>query len=156
MAQPDNIGPLIGRGYYAEVFAYGEGKVVKLFDDGRDVDSAEHEARLTSVARESGIPAPKIYDVVTVNDRVGIVMERIDGENMIQWGTSLPWRVYTGAKLMARLHADMHSRRDVDIPAPQEEMLDRIQTASGVDESVKRQAMERLATLPDGGLFLPR
>ena len=153
MAQPDNIGPLIGRGYYAEVFAYGEGKVVKLFDDGRDVDSAEHEARLTSVARESGIPAPKIYDVVTVDDRAGIVMERIDGETMIQWGTSLPWRVYTGAKLMARLHADMHSRRDVDIPAPREEILDRIQTASGVDESVKRQAIERLATLPDGDSF---
>ena len=153
MAQPDNIGPLIGRGYYAEVFAYGEGKVVKLFDDGRDVESAEHEARLTTGARESGIPAPKIYDVVTVNDRVGIVMERIDGETMIQWGTSLPWRVYSGAKLMARLHADMHSRRDVDIPAPQEEMPDRIQTASGVEESVKRQAIERLAALPDGDSF---
>ena len=81
MAQPDNIGPLIGRGYYAEVFAYGDGKVVKLFDDGRDMDSAEHEARLTTVARESGIPAPKIYDVVTVDECAGIVMERIDGEN---------------------------------------------------------------------------
>ena len=56
-------------------------KVVKLFDDGREVESAEHEARVTSVARESGIPAPKIHDVVTVDDRAGIVMERIDGEN---------------------------------------------------------------------------
>ena len=153
MAPADNIGPLIGRGYYAEVFSYGEDKVVKLFDDGRDVDSAEHEARLTTVARESGIPVPKIYDVVTVNDRVGIVMERIDGETMIQWGTSLPWRVYTGASLMARLHADMHSRQDVDIPQPQEEMLDRIRNAPGVDESVKRQVIERLATLPDGDSF---
>ena len=153
MAESDNIGPRLGRGYYAEVFAYGEGKVVKLFDDGRDAESANHEAQVTTVARESGIPAPKIYDVVTVNDRAGIVMERIDGENMIQWGTSLPWRVYTGAKLMARLHVDMHSKRGVDIPAPQEEMLDRIQSAPGVEESVKLQAAEQLATLPDGDSF---
>ena len=153
MAQADNIGPLLGRGYYAEVFAYGEDKVVKLFDDGREVESAEREARVTSVARESGIPAPNVYDVVTVDDRAGIVMERIDGETMIQWGTSLPWRVYTGAKLMARLHADMHSRSGVDIPPPQEEMLDRIQMAPGVEESVKRQAMERLVALPDGDSF---
>ena len=143
----------MGRGYYAEVFAYGEGRVIKLFDDGREVENAEHEAQVTRVARESGIPAPDIFEVVTVNERAGIVMERIDGETMIQWGTSLPWRVYTGAKLMARLHADMHSRRGVDIPPPQEEMLDRIQTASGVEESVKRQAIERLATLPDGDSF---
>ena len=90
MTRTHTIGPRLGRGYYAEVFAYGEGKVIKLFDDGRDMESANHEARVTAVARESGIPAPKVYEVVTVNDRVGIVMERIDGENMIQWGTSLP------------------------------------------------------------------
>ena len=53
MAQADNIGPLLGRGYYAEVFAYGDGRVIKLFDDGREVESAEREARVTSVARES-------------------------------------------------------------------------------------------------------
>ena len=113
MTRTHTIGPRLGRGYYAEVFTYGEGKVIKLFDDGRDMESANHEARVTAVARESGIPAPKVYEVVTVNDRVGIVMERIDGENMIQWGTSLPWRVHTGAKLMARLQVDMHSRQGV-------------------------------------------
>ena len=115
MASADKFGPLLGRGYYAEVFEYGEGKVVKLFDDGREVEAAEHEARVTNVARESGIPAPKVYEVVTVNDRVGIVMERIDGDNMIQWGTTFPWRVHTGAKMMARLHVDMHSKRALDI-----------------------------------------
>ena len=153
MAQPDNIGPRLGRGYYAEVFAYGEGKVVKLFDDGRDMEVAEHEAQVTSVARQAGISAPKVYEVVTVNDRAGIVMERIDGDTMIQWGTSLPWRIYTGAKLMARLHADMHSKRGVHIPPPQEEMPDRIRNAPGVDETIKRQAIERLAALPDGDSF---
>ena len=153
MAQPDNIGPRLGRGYYAEVFTYGEGKVIKLFDDGRDMESANHEARVTAVARESGIPAPKVYEVVTVNDRVGIVMERIDGENMIQWGTSLPWRVHTGAKLMARLHMDMHSNKGLDIPPPRESVLERIQSAPGVEESVKQRAIEQISTLPDGYSF---
>ena len=150
MAHADNIGPLLGRGYYAEVFPYGEGRVVKLFDDGREVEAAEHEARVTNVASESGIPAPKVYEVVTVDDRVGIVMERIDGQNMIKWGTSLPWRVHTGAKMMARLHMDMHSKRALGIPPPREDVLERIQSAPGVEESVKRRAMDQVAALPDG------
>ncbi len=153
MAQTNDIGPRLGRGYYAEVFAYGEGRALKLFDDGRELEAAEHEARLTAIALELGIPAPEVYDVVTVNDRAGIVMERIEGETMIQWGTSLPWRVHTGAKLMARLHADMHSKRGMDIPPPREEMLERIETAPGVEESVKLQAAERIADQPDGDSF---
>ena len=101
----DGIGPYIGRGYYAEVFEYGEGRVIKLFDDGRGMEKAELEARITNAARESGIPAPEIWEATSVNGRAGIVMERIEGETMLHWGTSWPWRVYTGGKMMARLHA---------------------------------------------------
>ena len=146
----DGIGAYIGRGYYAEVFEYGEGKVIKLFDDGRGLEKAKLEARITDAARESGIPAPRIWEAASVNDRAGIVMERIEGETMLHWGTSLPWRVYTGGKMMARLQADVHSRRGADIPALPARLLDGIQQAPGVSDSVKERALERVESLPDG------
>ena len=146
----EKIGPLVGRGYIAEVFAYGEDKVVKLFLEEDKTEDAEREARATAVAWESGLPAPKIWEVVTVNGRVGIVMERVEGVTMLHWGTSLPWRIYTGAKMMARMHADMHSRLGGDIPDLRDRLKRGIEENEIVEEGLRSLALERLVSLPDG------
>ena len=146
----EKIGPLVGRGYIAEVFAYGEDKVVKLFLEEDKTEDAAREARATAIAWESGLPAPKIWEVVTVNGRVGIVMERVEGVTMLHWGTSLPWRIYTGAKMMARMHADMHSRLGGDIPDLRDRLKRGIEENEIVEEGLRSLALERLVSLPDG------
>lgn len=146
----ENLGPFIGRGYVAEVFGYGEDKVVKLFLEEDKTEDAAREARTTAIAWESGLPAPKIWEVVTVNGRVGIVMERVEGVTMLHWGTSLPWRIYTGAKMMARMHADMHSRLGGDIPDLRDRLKRGIEENEIVEEGLRSLALERLVSLPDG------
>ncbi len=146
----NNLGPLIGRGYIAEVFAYGEGKVVKLLLDEDGAEAAEREAMVTSVARDAGLPVPKIWGLKTINNRPGIVMERIEGLTMMRWGTTFPWRIYTGAKMMARLHAEAHSRVGGDIPDLRERLKSRIEESELVDEDMRSLALERLEPLPDG------
>ena len=143
------MGPLIGRGYVAEVFAFGEGKAIKLFVDECSEENAELEAHATSVAREHGIAAPRVWDVVKANGRVGIVMERIEGESMTHWGTSYPWRIYTGAKMMARMHADMHSRTSAALPDLRDKLRSGVENAVEVAENVRALALEQLAALPD-------
>ena len=61
--------------------------------------STRTEARPRSVKRispsaavEAGLPAPKIWETLTVNGRPGIVMERVEGPTMMRWGTTFPWR----------------------------------------------------------------
>ena len=53
---------------------------------------------VTSEARERGVSVPRVWDVVKVDGRVGIVMERIEGDSMLRWGTNMPWRAYTGGE----------------------------------------------------------
>ena len=146
----DKLGPLIGRGYIAEVFAYGEGKAIKLLLDEDGAEAAEREALVTAFAREAGLPAPKIWGLETVNGRPGIVMERVGGPTMLRWGTSLPWRVYTGAKILARLHAEVHSKAGGEIPDLRERLKRGIEESESIGEDLRSSALERLASLPDG------
>ncbi|MYA61346.1 MAG: phosphotransferase [Dehalococcoidia bacterium] len=146
----DDLGPFIGRGYIAEVFAYGEGKVVKLLFDEDGAEAAEREAHITTAAVEAGLPVPKISETLTVNGRPGIVMERVEGATMLRWGTTFPWRIYTGARMMARLHAEVHSKAGVDIPDLRDRLRPRIEESEVVEEDLKVMALERLESLPDG------
>ena len=146
----ENLGPFIGRGYIAEVFAYGEGKVVKLLFDEDGAEAAEREAHITAAAVEAGLPAPRIWETLTVNGRPGIVMDRVEGVTMLRWGTTFPWRIYTGAKRMARLHAEVHSRRGADIPDLRDRLRPGIEESEVVEEDLRRPALERLESLPDG------
>ncbi len=146
----EKLGPLLGRGYVAEVFAYCDDKAIKLFFDEDSFDDGELEARVTNEAIAHGISAPRVWDVVEVDGRVGIVMDRIEGESMLQWGTRFPWRIYTGAKLMARMHADLHSKSGADMPALREKLGSGVESASEVPEHIRDNALRILTDLPDG------
>ena len=146
----EKLGALLGRGYVAEVFAYGEDRAIKLFFDEDGGEAAEREAHITAAAAEAGLPAPKIWETLTVNGRPGIVMERVEGPTMMRWGTTFPWRIYTGAKMMARLHVEVHSKAGVDIPDLRDRLRGRIAESEVVEDDLKSAALERLESLPDG------
>lgn len=77
------VGERIGAGGSAEVFAYGPGAVVKLFRPEYGY-AAEMEATRTRAVHETGIAAPRVIDVIDVDDRRGIVLERIDGRTLLE------------------------------------------------------------------------
>ena len=100
-------------------------------------EAAEREAHITAAAVEAGLPAPKIWETLTVNGRPGIVMERVEGPTMMRWGTTFPWRIYTGAKMMARLHVEVHSKIGADIPDLRDRLRGRIEENEVVEDDLK-------------------
>ena len=145
-----NLGQLIGRGYHTEVFAYSDERVIKLFFDPDAWENAVFEAGATNDARDSGLAAPRVFDVVRVHGRPGIVMDRIDGATMLEWATALPWRIHSAGKLTARLHAQIHSKTRSSLPRLNELQVKNIEKAAGVDDDLKQLALSRLARLPEG------
>jgi hypothetical protein len=78
-------GERIGAGGSAEVFAYGEGAVLKLFRPEYGF-AADREAQRTQAVHAAGIPAPRVLDVVVVGGRRGLVLERSrDGRCWRRW-----------------------------------------------------------------------
>jgi hypothetical protein len=77
------LGERLGSGASAEVFEDGPDAVLKLFRP-RYGHVAESEAHRTSAVHEVGIPAPRFLQIVEVENRRGIVLERIKGRTLLE------------------------------------------------------------------------
>src|SRR5712691_5968481 len=104
-------GPLVGRGLTSDVFEYGPGRVVKLFFDGRPREKVELEFIVTRAVYASGAPVPQAFELIQIEGRNAIVFERIDGISMFLTVQRKPWKLFSAARELAELHAQMHSHK---------------------------------------------
>jgi Ser/Thr protein kinase RdoA (MazF antagonist) len=73
---------LLGQGRMAEVFAYGDGRVVKL-DRPEWNGVAPFEAEVIDRLAEAGLPVARTHGVVTIDGRSGVVLDRVDGHPLL-------------------------------------------------------------------------
>jgi len=143
-------GPMIARGRTAEVFAWGDKQVLKLFLEGWPPGYAEREARSTQAVHDAGLPAPAVEGVVEVDGRPGIVFERVEGPSMLKVLTTKPWKVVKLTRLLAELHAAMHSCEVPELPSLRGAVQDLIRDSVLLAEATKEAALKALEQLPDG------
>ncbi len=101
-------GRLIASGRDADIFEYGPGLVLRRARSGRSLDT---EARVMEYARSHGYPVPAVHELI--DDGSSLVMERVDGPNMLDDAAAHPWRISRHARTLADLHDRLH-----EIPAP--------------------------------------
>jgi uncharacterized protein (TIGR02172 family) len=141
---------LVGRGYCADVYAWGDGRVLKLFHPRYGRAKAERELAVTRAVHAAGLPAPAAFDVAEADGRWGVVLERIDGPSMVDAVKARPWTLFAAARQLAELHADLHGRAvAVELPSQREELAAGIE-ASDRTAAEKAAARRALAELPDG------
>jgi uncharacterized protein (TIGR02172 family) len=143
-------GELIARGRTAEVFVWKNDQVLKLFREGWTIDSAEREARITNAVHEAGLPVPSVGGVVRVQDRFGIIFERVDGPSMLQVLRSKPWAIGKLTGLMADIHFKIHSHEMPGLPSLREDLKRTTGEQQGLPEAIKKAILARLEKLPDG------
>lgn len=125
-------------GASAEVYALDRERVVKLFFP-QYAYAAEMEFDRTRAVFESGAPCPEVFEIVTVDDRPGIVMERVDGENLLARAFSSEAERAPAAQLLAELHIDLHTRTAAGLPH-----------WSALLAGVPDDVVALMRTLPDG------
>ena len=143
-------GEMISRGRTAEVFAWGENQVLKLFLKDWPVRSVEDEAHLTGAVHKAGLPAPAVEGIVKVEGRLGIVFERIQGRSMLAELMSKPWRLTRFAHLLAELQATIHSCEMPGLPSLREVLASDIRERVELPEETKEAVLRHLEQLPDG------
>jgi aminoglycoside phosphotransferase (APT) family kinase protein len=113
-AQPDvpevatgrEPGELLGAGRDAQVYEYGEGRILRRYTTPRQTAS---EAAVMTYAHEHGYPVPMVYGASGPD----LVMERLTGPTMLDDIGRRPWRASQHAHLLAELHRQLH-----ELPAP--------------------------------------
>jgi aminoglycoside phosphotransferase (APT) family kinase protein len=99
-------GELIASGRAADVYACGDGNVLRRYRTPHD---CLYEAAVMQYVREHGYPAPEVVEVAGPD----IVMERIEGPTMLQDFSKRPWRLFRHARTLADLYERLHA-----IPPP--------------------------------------
>ncbi len=147
-------GKLIATGNTAEVFAWGQDRVLKLFWP-EYTPQAEGEFTAARAVHAAGLPAPAAYEVVEVEGRRGIVFERIDGPTMLDVLLARPWRLKRLARTMAELHVRAHSLHSQQPEALRQVLLRALQQDRYLLPPHLREGARRLLEqLPDGSSVL--
>ena len=141
----------IAIGRTAQVFAWQEGQVLKLFHDWVPEDWVTHELRIARLVQAAGLDVPAVIgDIVEVDGRRGICYQSLDGDSMMQHIEAHPLRVFEQAGLLGKLHAEMHSRQGSGLPSQREKLKYKIRDADPLPEDLQEAALLALAKLPDG------
>ena len=74
---------LLAEGRTAEVYAYGEGRVLKL--DRPDWNGlSEFEGTMLAALADAGLPVARPHGTVTIEGRRGLILDRVDGPSLLE------------------------------------------------------------------------
>jgi uncharacterized protein (TIGR02172 family) len=143
---------LIGRGRTAEIYAWDHGRALKLYYPGWPVDAVKHEAEISQVVAATGVTAPAVDGVLTVDGRQGVLFERLIGPSLLAQVAGRPWTLPRAVRVFTDLHLAVHAHTvaDSNLPSQRARLVRQIEEAPSIMEEVRRAALQRLERLPDG------
>lgn len=136
----------LGAGRAAEVFAWSPGLVVKLARGPEFEEGLQYEAAALEAAAAAGIPVPKPRGIVTHEGRIGLLMDRIEGTDVLSILEKQPWRVWSLAGMTGRLHVQLGG---TPAPAGAHDVLAGARRIVAESPHVPDSARPRLLTILD-------
>jgi aminoglycoside phosphotransferase (APT) family kinase protein len=145
------LGRRVGIGRGAEVFACGDGLVLKLLRDAGNADWLSREMRAQKAAMEAGVRVPRVLEIVEHEGRPGLLMEEIDGRDGLTAIEKQPWKIWQTSASLGRLH-----RAIAHVEAPPQ-LLDiktiaahDISTSERIPAAARPRLLALLAAAPEG------
>lgn len=141
----------IGEGLEAEIFAWEEGAILRLLRDPQAAEQNECQWAAMEAARSSGLRVPTVHGLTTVMNRPGMVMERLEGRDLMAEIGRRPWTVFRAARLSGEIHAQLHGVTAPDsVAALRPKLRQEIESSSLVPAALAKVALQALTGLPDG------
>ncbi len=141
---------MIGEGNTAEVYAWKEGWILKLFRKGFSRGGIEKEYRVSKEVERLGMPIPKVGELMEYHGRTGIMYERIHGESLLKLVSTKPWIAGRAAKQLAKTQYNIHQCRAEGLTSYKEELEWNISHAGALSEEEKQTVLRYLDRLPQG------
>ncbi|MAT98582.1 MAG: aminoglycoside phosphotransferase [Anaerolineaceae bacterium] len=147
----EELGAPIAYGRTAEIYAWDDGHILKLFHDWFGRESIEYEAKIGQAVHASGLPVPAVGEIVVVNGRTGLIYERFAGVALWELMPQKPWTIFRYARRMAALHAEMHANPlQLEIPDQRQRLVRKLNQAQVLSEALRDKTLAALETMPDG------
>ncbi|MFL5782050.1 MAG: phosphotransferase family protein [Thermoleophilaceae bacterium] len=143
----------LAEGREAELFLLPDGRVLRLMR--AELPNADRIAELEFAAMRAaaaaGAPVPEVYERVERDGRHGVVMERIEGHDLLSLVGRRPWRVGSVARRCGQLHAELHQvTGPAELTATADRVRDLIEASDAVPPELHEEARAALGELPGG------
>lgn len=140
----------IGQGRTADIFEYDEGKILKLYNKDLPEEFIKQEFLISSYAYSLGIHTPQPFELTNLNDRHGVVFQRISAFTLLHRMTKKPWSINKQSRTLARLHSELHTHVASGVLRNQKMVLSgNIRATPLLTEEEKERIISYLVTLPD-------
>lgn len=142
-------GKIIGVGNTATVYEWEEGKVLKLFYQGYPKEAVEREFNNAKAIRNMDFSKAKAYEISLLEERMGIVYDRVEGESLLDW-VMRTGDVQECAVYMAKLHKAIVKNRISNVPNYKEFLKCNIVNSISANLKKREEVLQMLDKLLDG------
>lgn len=141
----------IAQGGQAEIFEWQDGTVLRLMRHPGSTVDLDHELAAMEAAREAGATVPRAFGTVTIDGRPGIILERLQGPDLLSIIGQRPWLVWRSGRVTGELHAAINrAKAPSDLPSVRDAARLGLQRLRPRDAATIDRISAILETLPDG------
>ena len=141
----------IGQGREAEIFEWRDGRVLKLLRAPGSSAGLAFEIAALEAARSAGVSVPRAYEEVVIDGRTGLLLERLEGADLLTIIGQRPWLVFHSGRVTGEIHARINAARaPASLPAVRDVVTRRLARLSPSEPTLAEWIGRILARLPDG------
>ena len=143
-----NTKSLIGVGRTAEVYLWGTDNVLKLFFSWCPRDWIESEFKINKSIQKHNIPIAKVCEIIEIENRRGIIYEKISGNSLLEEFVSSPDKGEKIGNLLAECHFAIHGFTAKDL-SPVRNRLSRNIEKTNLPPNQKRYIADVISKMPE-------
>lgn len=141
----------IAEGREAEMFEWQDGKILRLFRGDFLRSTVEFQTNVLRDIAAAGVRVPQVYDITVVDGREGVIMERIEGTDLLTLIGKRPWKVWSVGRIAGRAQAEINGKlAPATLPTIHQRYGRQIENSPLVPDRYRAPALARLKRLPEG------
>lgn len=141
---------MIGQGNTAEIYRIDDNKILKLFRSGLHKGIIEREYQNSISIQKILDCVPKVYEMVEVNGRYGIIYQEIKGKDMLKIMFTSLWKFTKSAKKLAHYHLYIQKPVKDNLCTVKAKLEDDINNVNVLSSENKEIVKNYLKLLPEG------
>ncbi len=142
----------IGEGSTSEIFELDDSHILKLYHK-KEVGKAKYEASIALEINALNIPSPRFKGILEVEDRLGLVYEKVEGLNLLEAVRKYPNKIKFFGGLFAEVHWGLHNLSLEKLQSTKSVLEKNIKMSPCLTVDLKNKSLEMLRNLPESNLL---
>lgn len=140
----------------SELFPWRGDTLLKLFRSNVSADLILNEEINTTEAYRLGVTKVMCYGHITVGDRLGLIIRRLEGDTLLHLGLGDDEKLDRATDVMTDLQLELHKTHTQTVRSYKEMFFSALQSPNldFLTREEKEQALARINQLPDGDTLL--